>query len=1112
MTDGCGGRGTDRREPEENFWRTDPCGTAADTYIEWRFEQLCRQSESGMHILDEWHTRKGEYVARIATTVYDFQHFSRHDASHSVSILESIEMLLGRDRVEMLSRGDLWLLLESAYFHDIGMSMTHEEIVKLWENDDEFHKYVRERLTGDDVDEKYAANLYYQMDNLIHSKKQMEELQEGEEIDFEGTKAWMVQVQNALLLLTTSYKRRRHAQDAVRHFNSTRESYVPTRLYKVVADVSRMHGANSYESIMQELKYCTKGVDSMVLHPQFAAAMLRIGDLLDMDNNRFDPYTMEHFGDFPKLSMLHYKKHHALTHLAIRPEKIEAEAISDDYDVCRVTNDWFRMLKSEVDHLICYWNVMAPEKLKGCLLEPGSYEVFYKDRKTLFSEHPELDFNVNKGQFIKLVVGSNIYDGNFEFYREYLQNALDASKMKLWLDLKRGRYTPQVNREVRAVRDLTPLDIDRAVYEQYEIEVAVDLDMASQLVMLSINDQGIGMDKECVEAIASIGSGWKKRKKYAAELTAMPDWLRPTGGFGIGIQSAFMITREVQIITRSGDETMGRKLTIRNGGANERSIVEEACMVPQSGSVISMKIPLAQFQNWNDRRNESGKSHTVYSPLPYTDPRRKQPPQDFFDKDENLNYVIRFFEMLTSHLLVDSPIPVRIVNAARKDVVCCEPYLPYTPYWEKGRYYKGDIVEYCSSVQEYGGKQYQCIYTNPDKDGRIYIWQKDRSILASLALSDKKSVPMRIRQAFKNVVVKNAVEQRELPAPFEYLEGCLDFLGGKAENVVRLNRNDFADEFEHQQVFADLLHVFIRALRDRYRTYSGMMRNSLDLENNYIYTLIGELLAETPGWTGEISGEMMAARGAYVEANDRPKLNEQKYAVKGSDVLANIRAACAGEEPVTLYAIVPDVYKHLEETFPIDSFMPKSNQAKKLLCEFNSAEFIITDNRISEILAASGKFDRKGIRIVNREDLLVKFSKVEEKPEAVIDAEQFYKQIYTDANNKERVTRESPGIHEKLLVDQLPYATRENGGHQKRWLISPISNNSRETLERLVHNGTKISWEKFRDTVTAGDDYKALLKWTMERQVNQPMLDDSEMHREYEMLLKKIYQYNFPPL
>lgn len=106
-----------------NKWKVNhKIESQADTYIERHFEKACLLLTNGSEILNEWRFRKAQYISYTNTTVFDFQHYSRHDVSHSIKILESIQLILGKDRIKKLSAGDLWLLLEAAYFHDIGMS------------------------------------------------------------------------------------------------------------------------------------------------------------------------------------------------------------------------------------------------------------------------------------------------------------------------------------------------------------------------------------------------------------------------------------------------------------------------------------------------------------------------------------------------------------------------------------------------------------------------------------------------------------------------------------------------------------------------------------------------------------------------------------------------------------------------------------------------------------------------------------------------------------------------------------------------------------------------------------------------------------------------------
>ena len=70
----------------------------------------------------------------------------------------------------------------------------------------------------------------------------------------------------------------------------------------------------------------------------------------------------------------------------------------------------------------------------------------------------------------------------------------------------------------------------------------------TEVLRIHIIDSGVGMDEECLKALAVIGTGWSGRKKYFEEIGRMPIWMQPTGSFGIGIQSGFMMTNRIRII------------------------------------------------------------------------------------------------------------------------------------------------------------------------------------------------------------------------------------------------------------------------------------------------------------------------------------------------------------------------------------------------------------------------------------------------------------------------------------------------------------------------------------------------------------------------------------
>ena len=46
-------------------------------------------------------------------------------------------------------------------------------------------------------------------------------------------------------------------------------------------------------------------------------------------------------------------------------------------------------------------------------------------------------FEVDKDKLTDLMTGTNIYSNKMDFIREYLQNAMDATRIQMWMDIKK---------------------------------------------------------------------------------------------------------------------------------------------------------------------------------------------------------------------------------------------------------------------------------------------------------------------------------------------------------------------------------------------------------------------------------------------------------------------------------------------------------------------------------------------------------------------------------------------------------------------------------------------------------------------------------------------------
>lgn len=81
-------------------------------------------------------------------------------------------------------------------------------------------------------------------------------------------------------------------------------------------------------------------------------------------------------------------------------------------------------------------------------------------------------------------------------------------------------------------------------------------------VCFQICDLGTGINEDSLKNISNVCVSYKNRKKDKEEYLQMPRWLRPTGGFGIGIQSVFTVTDVLQIISKAENEKFGKNIEI----------------------------------------------------------------------------------------------------------------------------------------------------------------------------------------------------------------------------------------------------------------------------------------------------------------------------------------------------------------------------------------------------------------------------------------------------------------------------------------------------------------------------------------------------------------------
>lgn len=482
-----------------------------------------------------------EYVPKVQSVIVrTFPHFSLHDSSHSEAILNCITRVLGEDAIVSLSCADLWLLLLASYYHDLGMAVFAKDIETIFE-DQAFFDFVKE-CQKDKAHPLHPFSLAYEVkhDRLYFKNIALDA----------GT-------YDGARFLLAEFIRKRHAdrsgesvlKDSAIHLAG---DPIPERLIRLLGKICEMH-TKSFDKLMT-LPMKEVGLGTEDCHPRFVAAMLRIGDLLDLDNNRFSDVLLKTLPVIPRDSLLHKKKHLSIEHLRIDSKSVEVWARCDDYDVADITNQWLEMISEEFRRQRDVWQDLVPDGFNAYLPSIGELKVDLDGFDTIDGKkRPGFEMDTSKA--IEMLQGAGLYTNPAQCMRELLQNAVDATYLAIFQ--KEGE-------------SISSVDDFLAACKKEKIEVQIDkkgVEGDSVIWHVSIEDYGVGMGKEDIGFLTRTGS---KNKEKLRLIEQMPEYMRPSGTFGIGFQSVFLMTEKVIMRTRKRDSSQEVMAEMYNPANPER--------------------------------------------------------------------------------------------------------------------------------------------------------------------------------------------------------------------------------------------------------------------------------------------------------------------------------------------------------------------------------------------------------------------------------------------------------------------------------------------------------------------------------------------------------------
>ncbi len=174
-------------------------------------------------------------------------------------------------------------------------------------------------------------------------------------------------------------------------------------------------------------------------------------------------------------------------------------------------------------------------------------KIYYLNAKIEKNNYDLENFNFEAyiPTLLPLLTGDNLYKQKEVFIRELLQNSLDAILLREKVDKANAG------------------EIDKTIRITYgEEQNPKD---GKWRKFLKIADQGVGMDEFRIERyFTSVGRSFYVSDEFE-ELQKNEDIeYRPISNFGIGFLSAFMVSKEIKVETRSYDKDTGLKIEIPN--------------------------------------------------------------------------------------------------------------------------------------------------------------------------------------------------------------------------------------------------------------------------------------------------------------------------------------------------------------------------------------------------------------------------------------------------------------------------------------------------------------------------------------------------------------------
>lgn len=458
-----------------------------------------------------------EMIGRVETI---FSTYTEHNISHVDSILHMLDWLIPPTTQQAMTPIDWLMIVLAIYLHDLGMVVSSEEYDKRKENDNfcQFFEDIQTRPENKDYlarAEKLAPEnrerFFYQEFIRKEHASRIKEWITGRHSHQWGDRVKPIADAVTEMLKPLPPRFREHlgliCESHHRDDNLDKRDYFP---------LAQRYGSHPNE----------------IANVQYAALLLRTADLLHVTWDRTPSVMYKIIGLSDPLGIDEWAKQKDTFSVYMKSRYFDPKDPASHIILVSANFVEERPYFALSEYLVYADQQIKQTKRLADVSQTTNdgkdynfpWEEVKGDIQMEGHEPFPMNFELDRGRLLDLLVGHTIYNEPTVAVRELLQNAIDAV-----------RYQHHIEKKSAAMAGLPEPTMGK---------VNVTWDPRTQ--QLIVQDNGIGMDFDVIKYhLMRVGSSFYNTPKFQSE---QGDFT-PISRFGIGILTCFMVSDDIEIVT-----------------------------------------------------------------------------------------------------------------------------------------------------------------------------------------------------------------------------------------------------------------------------------------------------------------------------------------------------------------------------------------------------------------------------------------------------------------------------------------------------------------------------------------------------------------------------------